>query len=44
MPGQVSAASETLRRYHDLKAVVQSKLERWTELARRIEEIESRDV
>jgi len=32
--------SETFRRYHDLKAVAQSKLERWTQLARRIEDIE----
>src|SRR5262245_26082333 len=38
--GDGAQFSETLRRYHDLKAVAQSKLERWTELARKIEEAE----
>src|SRR5262249_1029783 len=35
--------SEALRRHHDLKAVTQTKMERWTELSRRIEEIDRND-
>ncbi|HEV8480758.1 MAG TPA: ATP-binding cassette domain-containing protein [Candidatus Eisenbacteria bacterium] len=35
--------SEALRRHHDLKAVAQGKLERWTELSKKLEELNRSD-
>src|SRR5262249_55730434 len=35
--------SEALRRHHDLKTAAQTKLERWTELSKKLEEIDRSD-
>jgi ATP-binding cassette subfamily F protein 3 len=35
--------SEALKRHHDLKAAAQTKLERWTELSKKLEEIDRSD-